>query len=87
MLTYDLAQAITVILEDYKNSITANLSPLTYSHSGIYHFSNEGVCSWFDFAKMIAEYAGNIGCEVQPCHSNDFPSKVNRPAFSVLDKT
>lgn len=84
---YDLAQAITVILEDYKNSLTAKLSPLTYSHSGIYHFSNEGVCSWFDFTKVIAEIAGNTGCDIQPCHSDEFPSPVKRPAFSVLDKT
>lgn len=54
---------------------------------GVYHFSNEGVCSWFDFTKMIAEYAGNTGCDIQPCHSDEFPSKVKRPAFSVLDKT
>lgn len=84
---YDLAQAITVILEDYKNSLTANLSPLTYAKSGIYHYSNEGVCSWYDFTKMIAEYAGNTGCDIQPCHSDEFPSPVKRPAYSVLDKT
>lgn len=54
--------------------------------TGIYHFSNEGVCSWFDFAKMIAEYSGNV-CDIQPCHSDEFPSKVKRPHFSVLDKT
>lgn len=84
---YDLAQAITVILEDYKNSLTANHSPLTYANSGIYHFSNEGVCSWYDFTKMIAEYAGNTECDIQPCHSNEFPSPVTRPSYSVLDKT
>lgn len=84
---YDLAQTIRVILEDYKNSLTANLSPLTYSHSGIYHFSNEGVCSWFDFAKMISEYSGNIDCDIQPCHSDEIPSHVKRPHYSVLDKT
>ena len=84
---YDLAQAIATILEDYKNSLTANLSPLTYAKSGVYHFSNEGVCSWFDFTKMIAEYAGNTGCDIQPCHSDEFPSPVKRPAYSVLDKT
>lgn len=55
--------------------------------TGVYHFSNEGVCSWFDFTKMIAEYAGNTDCDIQPCHSNEFPSKVKRPAYSVLDKT
>lgn len=54
---------------------------------GIYHYSNEGVCSWFDFTKMIAEYSEQTACDVQPCHSNEFPSPVKRPAFSVLDKT
>lgn len=54
---------------------------------GMYHYSNEGVCSWFDFTKTIAEYAGNTGCDIQPCHSEEFPSKVKRPAFSVLDKS
>lgn len=53
---------------------------------GIYHFSNEGVCSWYDFAKEICELSGNM-CDIQPCHSNEFPSKVKRPHFSVLDKT
>lgn len=84
---YDLAQAIMVILEDYKNSLTANPSPLTYSHSGIYHFSNEGVCSWYDFTRHIQEYAGQKACDVQPCHSDEFPSPVIRPSYSVLDKT
>ena len=54
---------------------------------GIYHFSNEGVCSWFDFTKMISEYANNSFCDIQPCHSEEFPSKVKRPSYSVLDKT
>ena len=54
---------------------------------GVYHFSNEGVCSWFDFTKMIAEYSGNNNCDIQPCHSDEFLSKVKRPAYSVLDKT
>ena len=70
---YDLATAIVAALKKPK--------------AGIYHYSNEGVCSWYDFTKMIAEYAGNNGCEIQPCHSNEFPSPVKRPAFSVLDKT
>ena len=56
-------------------------------NDGVYHYSNEGVCSWFDFAKMIAEYAGNTACDIQPCHSAEFPSPVKRPAYSVLDKT
>lgn len=54
--------------------------------TGIYHFSNEGVCSWYDFAKEICELSGNE-CDIQPCHSDEFPSKVKRPHFSVLDKT
>ena len=83
---YDLATAITTILEDYKKSLTDNLSPITYAKSGVYHFSNEGVCSWYDFTKMIAEYAGHRECDIQPCHSDEFPSPVNRPAYSVLDK-
>lgn len=83
----DLADVILVAIEDYKNSITTNRSPLNYAKSGIYHFSNEGVCSWFDFTKMIADIAGNNNCDIQPCHSDEFPSHVVRPAFSVLDKT
>ena len=52
-----------------------------------YHFTNEGVTSWYDFAKTIAEYAGHTACDIQPCHSDEFPSPVHRPAYSVLDKT
>ena len=84
---YDLAQAITTILEDYKESITDNPSPITYAKSGVYHFSNEGVCSWYDFTKMIAEYSGQTQCNIIPCYSEEFTSKVKRPAYSVLDKT
>ena len=85
---YDLAIAITAILEDYKEEIVnCQLSIINFSKNGIYHFSNEGVCSWFDFTKMIAEYSGQTSCDIQPCHSNEFPSQVKRPAFSVLDKT
>jgi len=85
---YDLAQAITTILDDYKKEIVnCQLSTVNYSKSGVYHYSNEGVCSWFDFTKMIAEYAGNKDCDIQPCHSNEFPSPVTRPSYSVLDKT
>lgn len=73
----DLAKAINHIVENrlYEN------------HSGIYHFSNEGVCSWYDFTIKIARLAGNNSCDIQPCHSNEFPSPVARPAYSVLDKT
>ena len=69
----DLAKAIAVIL---RNPV-----------EGIYHYSNEGVCSWFDFTKMIAQFAGNTSCNVRPCHSSEFPSPVTRPSYSVLDKT
>ena len=56
-------------------------------NEGVYHFSNEGVCSWYDFAIEIAIAAGNLECNIQPCHSSEFPSKVTRPPYSVLDKT
>ena len=72
----DLAKAIAVVIEKFDGSQT-----------GIYHYSNEGVCSWFDFTKMIAAYNGTTACDVQPCHSDEFPSPVKRPAYSVLDKT
>lgn len=78
----DLAKVISTIIEDYKNEAS-----VAYSKTGIYHFSNEGVCSWYDFTKMIAEYAGNDSCDIQPCHSDEFPSPVKRPSYSVLDKS
>lgn len=74
---FDLAQAIYAIIS----------SRAYEEHPGVYHFSNEGVCSWYDFTKVIAEYAGHTECDIQPCHSDEFPSKVVRPAYSVLDKT
>ena len=84
----DLADAILVAIEDYKKEIAnCQLSTVNYSKSGIYHFSNEGVCSWYDFTKVIAELSGQTQCDIRPCHSNEFPSPVKRPAFSVLDKT
>ena len=72
----DLAKAITVVLEKFDGT-----------QSGVYHYSNEGVCSWFDFTKMIAEYNGTTACKVMPCYSCDFPSPVKRPSYSVLDKS
>ena len=83
----DLADTILVAIEDYKKEWNLKHESWNYSKSGIYHFLNEGVCSWHDFTKMIAEYAGNSGCDIQPCHSDEFPSPVKRPAYSVLDKT
>lgn len=83
----DLAKAISTIIEDYNKESSSFNQWASYSKTGIYHYSNEGVCSWYDFTKMIAEYAGNTGCDIQPCHSEEFLSPVKRPAFSVLDKT
>ena len=80
---YDLAEEIKTVLADYEKECPK----AGYSKKGIYHFSNEGVCSWFDFTKKIAELAGNTECDIQPCHSDEFPSPVKRPAYSVLDKT
>ena len=74
---YDLAKAIFEIIENRKFE----------GNTGIYHYSNEGVCSWYDFTKTIAELAGNTDCDIHPCHSDEFPSPVKRPAYSVLDKT
>lgn len=73
----DLAAAILDIVENRKY----------VGHSGVYHYSNEGVCSWYDFAVNIARLAGNTDCDIRPCHSDEFPSPVKRPAYSVLDKT
>lgn len=72
----DLAHLIFTIVE---NENLRNLE-------GVYHFTNEGVCSWFDFSYEIARQAGATGCKIRPCLSKDFPSKVVRPPYSVLDK-
>lgn len=55
-------------------------------HEGLYHFSDEGVCSWYDFAVEIAAAAGHDKCRIEPCHTAEYPSKAPRPAYSVLDK-
>ena len=73
----DLAQAITTILE--RESWRGN--------TGIYNYSNEGVCSWYDFAMTIRKMAGHEACQINPCHSSEYPSPVKRPAYSVLDKS
>lgn len=73
----DLANAIFDIIENRKLD----------GNEGIYHYSNEGVCSWYDLTKTIAKIIGNTSCNIQPCHSDEFPSPVVRPAYSVLDKT
>lgn len=73
----DLANVIFDIVENHKFE----------GNTGVYHFSNEGVCSWYDFTKMIALLAGHTDCDIEPCHSDEYPSPVTRPAYSVLDKT
>ena len=74
--------------QDLADAIFSIITSRSYEgREGIYHYSNEGVCSWYDFAKTIAAMAGNTGCQISPCHSDEFPSKVHRPAYSVLDKT
>ena len=104
----DLAKAITAIIDDYKREVSSQptsssslsssstSSSSSYSKSGLYHYSNEGVASWYDFAKMIQQIAVVLDaqgseliaqCDIQPCHSDEFPSPVTRPSYSVLDKT
>lgn len=73
---YDLAAAICEIIGSRK----------FLGNTGIYHYSNEGVTSWYDFTKMIAKIAGNLDCDIQPCYSSEYPSPVKRPSYSVLDK-
>lgn len=71
----DLAKAIIEVLTNYDPS-----------KRGIYHFSNEGACTWYDFALKIAEFNFSQGCEIKPCTSQEYPSPVRRPHYSVLDK-
>ncbi len=73
----DLAQAIVGIIEQRA----------WHGREGTYHYSNEGVCSWYDFAVAVAQLSGNLDCRISPCRSSEFPSPVTRPAYSVLDKT
>ena len=94
----DLANAIVTILNKVKerqSSADGNASSegnapagadAAEKYVGVYHFSNEGVCSWYDFTQMIARIAGHTECDIQPCYSSEFPSPVTRPAYSVLDK-
>ena len=76
----DLANAIITILDKVKAAQSKD------EYVGVYHFSNEGVCSWYDFTQMIARIAGHTECVIQPCYSSEYPSPVTRPAYSVLDK-
>ena len=73
----DLALAIFSLIE--AGRYTGN--------EGVYHFTDEGVCSWYDFAVEIAAAAGHDTCRIIPCHTSEYPTKATRPAYSVLDKT
>ena len=73
---YDLAAAIFEIITKRKYE----------GNTGIYHYSNEGVTSWYDFTQMIARISGHLACDIQPCYSSEYPSPVKRPSYSVLDK-
>ena len=73
----DLAKAVFTLIENGNFLL----------HEGIFHFANEGVCSWYDFTKEIARQSGHTTCRILPCHSSEYPSPVKRPAYSVLDKT
>lgn len=73
----DLALAIFSLIE--AGRYTGN--------EGVYHFTDEGVCSWYDFAVEIAAAAGHGTCRIIPCHTSEYPTKATRPAYSVLDKT
>lgn len=93
---WDLAKAIEAVINDYKKVQRLQLKAQRYANSGIYNFSNEGVCSWYDFAKMIQKTALQLKvpdsehmsqCDIQPCRSYEFTSPVTRPSYSVLDKT
>lgn len=89
----DLARAVCAVLQDY--SASDSVSTTEYAKGGIYHYSNLGVCSWYDFAQMIQRLANEMrpsasvsrSCDIRPCRSSEFPSPVRRPAYSVLDKS
>ena len=107
----DLAKAIAAVLKDYSASVISTeadassaviptgrkrVEKFPYPKTGIYHYSNEGVTSWYDFTRMILRISNSIRaergespavCDIRPCHSSEFPSPVVRPAYSVLDKT
>lgn len=73
----DLAKAVFTLIENGD----------CLQHEGIFNYANEGVCSWYDFTKEIARQSGHTACRILPCHSNEYPSPVKRPSYSVLDKT
>ena len=73
----DLALAIFSLIETGRYA----------GNEGVYHFTDEGVCSWYDFAVEIAAAAGHGTCRIIPCHTSEYPTKATRPAYSVLDKS
>ena len=72
----DLAKAVTYIINSEQ-----------LGKCGIYHYTNEGVCSWYDFACEIARLSGHTDCKVKPCTTEEYPTKARRPRYSVLDKS
>ena len=83
----DLARAIASILTDYSKQRPTLAQAVPYAKAGTYHYSGEGVCSWYDFAVAIAQASGHTHCRIEPCLSSEYPSPVSRPPYSVLDKT
>ena len=71
---------------DLANAILQMLNAEVFV-SGVYHFSNEGVCSWYDFTVKIHQLAGITDCKVLPVGSDSYPTKARRPHYSVLDKS
>lgn len=86
-VVFDQAGTPTYALDLARAIYTIVGQRLYDGREGVYHFSGEGVCSWYDFAMQIARLSGHRSCRILPCHSSEFPSKVVRPAYSVLDKT
>ena len=83
----DLAEVIVRILSKGPSADPAIVMPAREGDNSIFHYTNEGECTWYEFACAIAELSGHTACDIQPCTSAEFPSRVHRPAYSVLDKT
>ena len=84
-LANDLARAIVTIINKLQAKLNQEQDNITFIKE-VYHFSNEGVCSWYDFAKTIMKLS-NLTCKVNPISSDSYPTKARRPYYSVLDKS
>ena len=94
MLRLTAERPVLTVVNDQTGSPTyapdlaaAILAAIECGCEGIFNYTNEGQCTWYQFAVEIARLAGNTACEIRPCLSSEYPSKVRRPLFSVLDKT